>query len=171
MSLSNGQKYYGKMSHGARDKALEDFEQDEEAVILIASLKSGGIGLNLTMANRVINVDLWWNSSIEQQAFCQVFRIGQERETHIQRLAVKNSIDERMISMQDHKTTVIERALGDDDQAREKTSLNELLRLFGRVGTDENGHEFIWPEEEDIPQEAYGVPEQDTDQRPPFVYS
>ena len=153
------------MSYGARDNAIEKFEQDEEAVILIASLKSGGIGLNLTMANRVINVDLWWNSSVEQQAFCRVFRIGQELETHIQRFVVQNSVDERMVQMQDRKSLVIDRALGDDGQAKETTSVNELMKLFGRVDTDEDGHEFIWAEdEEELPQEAHGVPTDDVDE-------
>ena len=156
---TNGRQYHGKMSHTARDRVIEDFEQDEAAMILLASLKSGGIGLNLTMANRVISVDLWWNSSIEQQAFCRVFRIGQKRETHIQRFVVENSVDDNMIEMQDRKTALVERVLGDDGQAREATSVNELMRLFGRVDTDEEGHQFIYAEdEEEPPQEAHGVP-------------
>lgn len=60
-------QYHGKMTHDARDKAIQTFEDEESKIILIASLKCGGIGLNLTMASRVICVDLWWNSSVEQQ--------------------------------------------------------------------------------------------------------
>lgn len=60
-------QYHGRMTHDARDKAIQTFADEESKIILIASLKCGGIGLNLTMASRVICVDLWWNSSVEQQ--------------------------------------------------------------------------------------------------------
>ena len=55
------------MGHAEREKAISDFKQDPECRIMIASLKTGGVGLNLTMASKVICVDLWWNSSVEQQ--------------------------------------------------------------------------------------------------------
>ena len=55
------------MSHDSRDESLETFRDDTDKKILIASLKCGGIGLNLTMASKVICVDLWWNSCVEQQ--------------------------------------------------------------------------------------------------------
>ena len=58
------------MSLSAREKEIVTFAQEEDKIIMIASLKSGGVGLNLTMASRVINVDLWWNSSVEQQGNC-----------------------------------------------------------------------------------------------------
>ena len=50
-----------------RNQAIEDFRSGLDKLILIASLKCGGVGLNLTMASRVICVDLWWNNSVEQQ--------------------------------------------------------------------------------------------------------
>lgn len=59
--------YHGKMTHEARDNAITTFRDDPTTKIMIASLKCGGVGLNLTMASRVICVDLWWNSSVEQQ--------------------------------------------------------------------------------------------------------
>ncbi|KAI4269525.1 MAG: hypothetical protein LQ337_007231 [Flavoplaca oasis] len=60
-------QFNGRMSQTERDKALVDFEKDNSSKIMIASLKAGGVGLNLTMASKVICVDLWWNSSVEQQ--------------------------------------------------------------------------------------------------------
>lgn len=50
-----------------RDKAIRNFESDPNKTVLIATLKCGGVGLNLTMASKVILVDLWWNSSVEEQ--------------------------------------------------------------------------------------------------------
>lgn len=55
----------------ARDKAIENFRVKPDIMIMVASLKCGGIGLNLTMASRVICVDLWWNDSVEQQGIRQ----------------------------------------------------------------------------------------------------
>lgn len=55
------------MTIAARDKAIDQFGRNPDSKILIASLKCGGVGLNLTMASRVICVDLWWNDGIEQQ--------------------------------------------------------------------------------------------------------
>ena len=85
---NNGLEYHGEMPHASRDKALQDF-RDSDTAVMIASLKCGGVGLNLTAASRVIYIDLWWNSSVEQQAFCRVFRIGQVSETYITRFVVK----------------------------------------------------------------------------------
>lgn len=81
------------MSHDARDKAIAEFASKDEKIILLASLRSGGLGLNLTMASRVIIIDSWWNSAVEMQAFCRVFRIGQQKETRMARFVIKNSID------------------------------------------------------------------------------
>lgn len=68
-------QYLGDMTPQARHKAVQSFgAPDSELRIMIAGLKCGGQGLNLTMANRVISIDLWWNHSVELQAFGRVFR-------------------------------------------------------------------------------------------------
>ncbi len=84
--------YSGQMSHENRAQALHDFSSLPSKRLLIASLKCGGMGLNITAASRVILIDPWWNSAIEQQAFCRVFRIGQVKETSMLRLVVKNTV-------------------------------------------------------------------------------
>ena len=60
------------MSHDARDRAIHRFASQDNKNILIASLKCGGVGLNLTMASRIISIDLWWNNSVEQQGALEV---------------------------------------------------------------------------------------------------
>lgn len=89
--------YSGDMKQSARSDAVETFHSDNNVKVMIAGLKCGGQGLNLTCANRVISVDLWWNHSVEQQAFGRVFRIGQKKETYLTRLVVKNTVDVRML--------------------------------------------------------------------------
>jgi SNF2 family DNA or RNA helicase len=72
------------------------------------------VGLNLTMASRVIMIDPWWNSASEQQAFCRVFRIGQNNETYMSRLCVKNTVDARLIALQERKQKEINGVMEDD---------------------------------------------------------
>jgi SNF2 family DNA or RNA helicase len=103
--------YHGGKSHDARDKAIKEFGEREDMRIMIASLKCGGIGLNLTMAQKVIVVDPWWNSSVEQQAFCRVFRIGQAQETSMTRFVVEKTVDENMVKMQDRKQNEIDQVM------------------------------------------------------------
>ena len=81
-------QFHGTMSFAARDKALQEFSDNPDNKVLLASLKAGGVGLNLTMASKVIIIDLWWNECVEQQAFCRCFRIGQTRPVDICRIGM-----------------------------------------------------------------------------------
>jgi SNF2 family DNA or RNA helicase len=78
------------------------------------------VGLNLTMASRVIMIDPWWNSASEQQAFCRVFRIGQVEETFMSRLCVRNTVDARLIEMQERKQREIDSVMEDDGKTMKK---------------------------------------------------
>ena len=134
--------YNGKMSHQARDKAIQEFTADADMKIMVASLKCGGVGLNLTMASRVICIDLWFNSCVEQQAFCRVFRIGQDSETFITRFVVEKSADGKLMDMQLRKDALISQAM-DDRSVMSKLSASDVLRLFGQVKLDKNQRPFI----------------------------
>lgn len=140
--------YHGKMSHQARDTAIADFGKDDDMKIMIASLKCGGVGLNLTMASKVICIDLWFNSCAEQQAFCRVFRIGQDSETFITRFVVEDSADGKLIDMQLRKNALIGRAL-EDRSVMAKLTPEEVLRLFGDVRLDKDKRPFIHLEDDE----------------------
>ncbi|KAI6861693.1 hypothetical protein KC338_g6497 [Hortaea werneckii] len=135
--------YSGKMSPDSRDKAVQEFKTDPTKRVMLASLKSGGLGLNLTMASKVICLDPWWNNAVEQQAFCRVFRIGQTQETEMIRFVVSKTIDSAMMAMKERKTEEIDQVM---EEARKKDlpDVSELLRLFGEVGEDDEGHAFIF---------------------------
>ncbi|KAF1966007.1 hypothetical protein BU23DRAFT_545039 [Bimuria novae-zelandiae CBS 107.79] len=137
------EQYHGKMSQGARDKAIKDFANNGRVRVLLASLRCGGLGLNLTMASRVVILDPWWNASAEQQAFCRVFRFGQEEPTFLTRFCVKTSVDERLIEMQDIKQKHIDSVMEDDGSKVKKLSTRDLMRLFGNVGEDDQGNPYI----------------------------
>ena len=112
----------------------------------------------MTMASRVITLDPWWNQAVEQQAFCRVFRIGQEKNTKMTRMAVKGTIDEAILKLQAHKQVEIDEAI--EGEPRKKITEHELMRLFGNVGEDKDGKLFIFAEDvEDEDRERVPVPE------------
>ncbi|KAF2032710.1 hypothetical protein EK21DRAFT_98852 [Setomelanomma holmii] len=137
------EQYIGTMSFTARDKAISNFATNDRCNILLASLRCGGLGLNLTMASRVIMVDPWWNSASEQQAFCRVFRIGQKEETYMSRLCVRNTIDERLVEMQKRKDKEINEVMEDNGKTTSKLGIRDLMRLFGNLNDDADGKPFI----------------------------
>lgn len=91
------------------------------------------VGLNLTMASRVIMVDPWWNEASEQQAFCRVFRIGQKEQTYMSRLCVKNSIDSRLIEMQTRKNKEINEVMEDDGKRVQKYDTAIMSAVFVKL--------------------------------------
>jgi SNF2 family DNA or RNA helicase len=121
------------MSHTARDKAIQDFADNPNIRVLLASLRCGGLGLNLTMASRVIIIDPWWNSAAEQQAFCRVFRFGQRETTFLTKFCVKNTVDERLIDMQEKKQKEIDEVMDDKNKTARSLGLRDLMRLFGNL--------------------------------------
>lgn len=129
------------MNIAQRDEVIQRFQKERATRIMLASLKSGGTGLNLTMASKVILVDLWWNSSIEQQAFCRVFRRGQENETEMVRMVVADSIDDRLLALQERKEKEIGSIM--KEEMNKKMTVKDLMGLFGAVGTDDHGREYI----------------------------
>ncbi|KAI4113231.1 MAG: hypothetical protein LQ345_005743 [Seirophora villosa] len=135
-------QYHGGMTNKQREKSIAQFADEPDKLILVASLKCGGLGLNLTMASKIICVDLWFNSFVEQQAFCRIFRIGQESETYVKRFVLAGSVDERLVALQERKKKLIGRALGDTEGFKH-FSTEDLMRLFGTVQRDENDRPFI----------------------------
>jgi len=67
------------------------------------SLKSGSLGLNLTEANHVILMDVWWNPFLEDQAIDRVHRFGQKKTVDVVRLTIGNTIEDRILHLQDQK--------------------------------------------------------------------
>jgi hypothetical protein len=93
------------------------------------------------MAQGVINVDPWWNSAIEEQAFCRVYRFGQDKETSLLRLFVLGTVDEKIHKMQERKKKLIDAIM--DPNAKKDLTIEELLSLFGDVKEDANGNYFV----------------------------
>ena len=79
---------------------VERFQTGDDAPpVLVATLKAGGTGLNLTAANHVIHVDRWWNPAVEDQTTDRAYRIGQRRDVHVRRFVCVGTLEERIDDM------------------------------------------------------------------------
>ncbi|PSN62122.1 hypothetical protein BS50DRAFT_561205 [Corynespora cassiicola Philippines] len=137
------EEYKGSMSFKARDQAIDNFAENPEIRVLLSSLRCGGLGLNLTMASRVIILDPWWNNAAEQQAFCRIYRIGQTQTTFMTRMCVRNTIDDRIMAMQKKKQEEIDEIMEDGGRTVKRLSIRDLISLFGNVKEDEGGRPYI----------------------------
>jgi DNA repair protein RAD5 len=93
----------GSMAQKTRAAVLNEFRESGEFTVLLISLRAGGVGLNLTSAKRVYMMDPWWSFAIEAQAIDRIHRMGQEDEVKVYRFIVKESVEERMLKVQDRK--------------------------------------------------------------------
>jgi SNF2 family DNA or RNA helicase len=86
-----------------RGAVVKSFQEDERVSVMLLSLKAGGTGLNLTAADHVFLLDPWWNPAAEDQAADRAHRIGQERPVFVHRLVAENTVEERILALQDKK--------------------------------------------------------------------
>lgn len=125
-------RYTGDMSRNQRDEAVQDFTENPRNKIMLVSLKAGNAGLNLTVASRVIICDPFWNPYIEMQAVDRAHRIGQQREVKVHRILVKETVEDRILNLQEEKRNLVEAAL-DEGSSKNlgRLSERELAYLFG----------------------------------------
>ncbi|KAG2137485.1 SNF2 family N-terminal domain-containing protein [Suillus clintonianus] len=125
-------RYDGSMDRISRDSALVTFKRHDGPKVILISTKCGSVGLNLVVANRIINLDLSWNYASESQAYDRVHRLGQEKDVFVKRLVVKNTIEERMLRLQEVKSDLADAALGEGTGTKlQKMSVKEIKTLFG----------------------------------------
>jgi SNF2 family DNA or RNA helicase len=117
---------HGSMNKKARDVSIDKFKTDPKIKILIATLKTGGQGLNLTCARYVLNVDPYWNSAAEIQAFSRVYRIGQEYETEFVNLTLAGTIDDKLNSIKARKKKEINQV----NAGHKRLTTEDLLKAF-----------------------------------------
>ena len=120
----------GSTSQKHREDVLKELNEIEDNVILLISLKAGGVGLNLTSANHVYLMDVWWNEAIENQAIDRVHRIGQERDVNVIRFCVKDTIEDRVLQIQQRKSVLVDNALGGKSTEHNRKERIENLKLM-----------------------------------------
>ncbi|MBK7224727.1 MAG: SWF/SNF helicase family protein [Saprospiraceae bacterium] len=95
---------------------MTKFNSDPDIKIFLMSLKAGGVGLNLTVANYVFILDPWWNPFAENQAIARAHRIGQTQKVNVIRFISKGSIEEKIIQLQQQKMVIANQLIDLGDQ-------------------------------------------------------
>ena len=119
----------GTTSKEARARLVERFQAGEAPVFLI-SLKAGGVGLNLTAADIVVHFDPWWNVAAEDQATDRAHRIGQTRDVSVFKLVAKDTIEEKIIEMQQAKRALADAVIGGEAMASASITRDDILALL-----------------------------------------
>lgn len=112
-----------------RQEQIDRFNTGETEVFLI-SLKAGGVGLNLTTADVVIHYDPWWNPAAQDQATDRAYRIGQDKPVFVYKLIVENSVEEKIVQMQEGKKALAEALYEGKEQGFATMQEKDLLELF-----------------------------------------
>lgn len=112
-----------------RGELIETFQEKDGPPVLLLSLKAGGSGLTLTEADHVFMMDPWWNPAVEDQAADRAHRIGQSRPVFVHRLITVNSVEERILALQEKKRALAEAALTGTGAAA-GLSRDEILDLI-----------------------------------------
>jgi len=112
-----------------RGSVVNEFQSDGGPSVMLLSLKAGGVGLNLTAADHVFLLDPWWNPAVEDQAADRTHRIGQDKPVFVYRLVAKDTVEERILLLQEKKRAVADAALGEAGRATSITR-EDLMALF-----------------------------------------
>lgn len=130
-------KLTGNVKAKERIELVENFNQKKHYKIFLISLKAGGTGLTLTSANNVIHYDPWWNGSLEDQATDRAYRIGQSRSVNIYKLITEDSIEEKVLKLQETKKEIFkkmfeaENAIESGNISNLNVSIDEMRELLG----------------------------------------
>ena len=106
------------------------FQSDQTCRVFLMSLKAGGVGLNLTEADYVYLVDPWWNPAVERQAIDRTHRIGQTRKVFAYKMICKDTIEEKIILLQQRKQDLAEDLVGGESGFIKKLSQEDIMGLF-----------------------------------------
>ena len=113
-----------------REEIVHRFQHDDDVRVFLISLKAGGTGLNLTEADYVYIVDPWWNPAVENQAIDRCYRIGQKKNVVAVRLICPNTIEEKIVRLQEGKRELADDLIKTDASILKSLSQTDLLQLF-----------------------------------------
>src|SRR5690606_26330897 len=120
----------GSTSAPDREKAIQSFQNDDAKRVFLISLKAGGVGLNLTAADYVYIVDPWWNPAVEQQAIDRTHRIGQTKNIFAYRMICKDTIEDKIMQLQERKRILAKELIADDASFVKSLSRSDVEYLF-----------------------------------------
>jgi non-specific serine/threonine protein kinase len=113
-----------------REAAVNTYQTNEDVKIFLISLRAGGVGLNLTAADYVIHYDPWWNPAVEMQASDRAHRIGQQKKVFTYKLIAQNSVEEKIIKLQDKKKILVDQLITTEGSLFKDISKEDIIGLF-----------------------------------------
>lgn len=113
-----------------REKVVNNFQENNDIRVFLISLKAGGVGLNLTAADYVYLIDPWWNPAVENQAIDRTYRIGQHKNVMAVRLICPDTIEEKIMLMQQKKKDLVTDLIKTDTAIFKSLSKQDLLKLI-----------------------------------------
>jgi SNF2 family DNA or RNA helicase len=114
-----------------RQEEVVRFQEDESVKAFLISLKAGGVGLNLTVADYVYIVDPWWNPAAEMQAIDRAHRIGQKRKVFAYKMICKDTVEEKILRLQERKKMLADDLIQEDAGFVKSLSRDDVEFLFG----------------------------------------
>jgi non-specific serine/threonine protein kinase len=120
----------GSTSAADRQSAIQNFQDNDNCRVFLISLKAGGVGLNLTAADYVYIVDPWWNPAVEQQAIDRTHRIGQTKNIFAYRMICKDTIEDKILQLQERKRILAKELISDDQTFVKSLSKEDVEYLF-----------------------------------------
>ena len=113
-----------------RGQIVEEFQTNANIKVFLISLKAGGVGLNLTEADYVFMLDPWWNPAVEQQAVDRTHRIGQTKNVFIYKFITKDSVEEKILALQNRKRSVAESLITTEESFVKSLSADDIKEIL-----------------------------------------
>ncbi len=120
----------GQSTTVQREKSVNNFQENEDLRVFLISLKAGGTGLNLTAADYVYIVDPWWNPAVENQAIDRCYRIGQDKKVFAYRMICKNTVEEKILQLQNKKKKIAGDIVQTDESLMKTLQADDIRDLF-----------------------------------------
>jgi len=114
-----------------RGDVVKQFQEDEKTRVFLISIKAGGVGLNLTEADYVFILDPWWNPAVEQQAIDRTHRIGQTKNVFIYKFITKDSVEEKILALQQRKLSVARALITTEDSFIKSLTVEDIKEILG----------------------------------------
>ncbi|MFI5139051.1 MAG: DEAD/DEAH box helicase [Sphingobacteriales bacterium] len=114
-----------------RGDVVKQFQEDEKTRVFLISIKAGGVGLNLTEADYVFILDPWWNPAVEQQAIDRTHRIGQTKNVFIYKFITKDSVEEKILALQQRKLSVARALITTEESFIKSLSVEDIKEILG----------------------------------------
>jgi SNF2 family DNA or RNA helicase len=113
-----------------RQGQVEAFQEKDEIKVFLISLKAGGVGLNLTKAEYVFLLDPWWNPAVEAQAIDRAHRIGQENKVIIYKFISRNSVEEKIMALQNRKLALAGELISTEESFMKSLDQDDIAALL-----------------------------------------